>query len=248
MKSGIVFNIQKGCINDGPGIRTTVFLKGCSLNCPWCHNFEAKAFEIENQNGVIVGKSLSVKEVINEVLKDKVFYKNNGGITLSGGEPLMQYDFALAILKQAKRQKLHTAVETSGYIPTKKILKIAKYTDLFLYDIKLTNEKSHKEYVGVENTLILENLKALDNKKAKIVLRCVIVPGVNDNEEHFKGICKVANSLKNVLAIEVLPYHNLGKAKLLNRQNQEFAVPFEEDIEGYIKSIQSHTKIQVKKA
>ena len=254
---GMVFNIQRFCINDGPGIRTTVFFKGCPLTCKWCHNPESQSSEVEMMREAggdeICGTSMVAEEVIAEVLKDKVFYDNSGGgVTISGGEPLMQFNFAYEILKQAKQSGLHTCVETCGYTKIENILKIAEFTDIFLYDWKLTNETLHKEYIGVSNDLIRKNLKAIDSTASKIVLRCPVIPGVNDTEEHFFGIADIANSLKNILAIEIEPYHSLGENKYikLNKAGvaHRFEQPTERQVENWKAQIQNHTKVTVKKA
>ena len=184
--SGEIFNIQKFCVNDGPGIRTTVFFKSCPLHCLWCHNPESQTQEKQimfypdkcsgcgrcrnltiddlefmcfNDAKEICGKTVSSDYVIAEVMKDYEFYKNSGGgITLSGGEPLFQFDFALDILKKAKEHNLHTAIETCGFADSDKIKQIAEYTDLFLFDFKESNPKLHMTYTGVDNILIQKNL------------------------------------------------------------------------------------------
>ncbi len=254
---GIVFNIQKFCTNDGPGIRTTVFLKGCPMRCMWCHNPESHSFECEtvvsDSGNEVFGKPMSANEVIEEVLKDKIFYENSGGgITLSGGEPLSQFEFSYELLSLAKQNGLHTCIETCGFAKTEEILKVAEFTDIFLYDWKLTNNKLHKEYTEAQNTLILKNLQQIDAIGSKIILRCPIIPNVNDTEEHFLGIANVANSLENILVIEIEPYHSLGnnKYKKLGKTEkiQSFQQPTRQQVEEWIAQIQKHTEIIVKKA
>ena len=264
---GTVFNIQRFCVNDGPGIRTTVFLKGCPLSCVWCHNPESQRFEPEilfykdkctgcgrckcvtaadrdfvcfNGAKEICGKTVSANEVTAEVLKDKPFYKNSGGgVTLSGGEPLAQYDFSLELLKKAKENGIHTAIETCGYAEKSKILEIAKYVDLFLFDCKETDPDLHKEYTGVDNKIILDNLKALSDAGSKIILRCPIIPGFNDRAEHFKGISETAEKFIGIEHIEIEPFHPLGESKYsaLGREVADIPVPSGKTVDKWIKQI-----------
>lgn len=252
---GNVFNIQKFCTNDGPGIRTTVFLKGCPMRCMWCHNPESHSFECEtvvsDSGNEVFGKPMSANEVIEEVLKDKIFYENSGGgITLSGGEPLSQFEFSYELLSLAKQNGLHTCIETCGFVKTEELIKISELVDIFLFDWKLTNDTLHQKYTGKSNQLILENLKELDRANKKIVLRCPIIPAVNDTCEHFSGIANLANTLKNIVKIEIEPYHSLGlhKYKKLKKMAKEFSQPSQKEVTEWIEKIKSHTKTEVCKA
>lgn len=275
---GTIFNIQRFCVNDGPGIRTTVFLKGCPLSCVWCHNPESQRFEPEilfykdkctgcgrckcvtaadrdfvcfNGAKEICGKTVSADEVTAEVLKDKPFYENSGGgVTLSGGEPLAQYDFSLELLKKAKENGIHTAIETCGYAEKSKILEIAKYVDLFLFDCKETDQELHKKYTGVDNKIILDNLKALSDAGSKIILRCPIIPGFNDRAEHFKGISEIAGKLSGIEHIEIEPFHPLGKGKYsaLSRKYADIQPPDAETVDNWIEQIKLGTEKEVKRA
>lgn len=298
--NGYIFNIQRFSVNDGPGIRTNVFFKGCPLSCIWCHNPESKnaAREIffnpskctlcgrcmsvcENsahvsKSGVhvfdrskcrscgrctaacptgaleITGEPMSAQDVIREVLKDKIFYDNSGGgITLSGGEPMLQFDFAYEILTLAKESGLNTCMETCGFADAEKYMKIAPLVDLFLYDCKETDDGRHREYTGVSNRLILENLRMLDKLGARTVLRCPVIPTLNDKDEHLEAIADLANSLKNIVEIDVEPYHPLGasKSKLLGKDYplSDLTFPSEELIGEWIAKIQSKTSVTVKR-
>ena len=206
---GTIFNIQRFCTRDGPGIRTTVFLKGCPLRCAWCHNPESQnpAPEIF-ADGTRCGRQVSVSEVLDVVLRDRDFYGDTGGMTLSGGEPLLQKDFALELLRQAKESCLHTAVETCGHVEN--IEAFMPYVDLWLHDIKLIDPALHKQWTGLGNALILKNLRKLSDN---VVIRCPIIEGVNLTPEHLQALQDLDRPL------EFLLYHPLGidKAKNLGR-------------------------------
>jgi pyruvate formate lyase activating enzyme len=162
----------------------------------------------------MIGRDLRPEEILAEVMKDKPFYDNSGGgLTISGGEPAMQGEFLLDLAALLKEQKLHITLETSGFCDFKLFESLLPYVDLFLYDYKETNPDLHRKYTGVPNTLILENLEKLSAAGARIVLRCPIIPSLNDREDHFRGIAAVSVKYRNIEGAELLPYHNLAKSK-----------------------------------
>ena len=300
-KKGTVFNIQRFCVNDGPGIRTTVFLKGCMLNCAWCHNPESKsrkpqlmfyankcigcmeclkacalgahalaeggAHSIDRDRCTacgacaracvgaleICGAEKSVDEVITEVLKDESFYKNSGGgMTLSGGDPFMQHEFSLELLKAAKQNGIHTCIETCGYVSTDILERFVPYVDIFLWDIKESDEQRHVEYTGVSNRQILDNLRYLDRVGASVVLRCPIIPEYNCRDAHLHFIGELAESLDSVIRVDVEPYHPLGSSKSealgIEYPLGEMGFIEKEETERIIATIASRTNKTVKKA
>jgi pyruvate formate lyase activating enzyme len=259
---GIIFDIQKFALHDGPGIRTTVFLKGCPLVCSWCCNPESQLLQPQlaydqtkcknslncvsvcdpkahtssfgnhrfyrekcntcgkcpplcvNNALKVYGYVTTADDILEEVLKDKEYYKNSkGGITLSGGEPLEQITFATEILQKSKTKNLHTCIETSGFADELKIELIAPYTDLFLYDYKLTDDVQLLKYIGVSNKKIINNLLLLGKLKKEVILRCIIIPGINDNQLHFRAIADYSKKLSNISKVELMLYHDYGKYK-----------------------------------
>lgn len=295
---GNVFDLQRNSIHDGPGIRTTVFLKGCPLRCLWCHNPESQkmyselsynpdmcigcgecvplcpnnlhviengrhSFDSKNCAGCFkctencftgalhrVGENKSVAEVFSPIAKDKSYYESSGGgLTISGGEPLAQPDFVSALLKVAKHEGIHTCVETCGYAKMETLQIIAQDTDIFLYDYKETNSTKHKEFTGVSNELIIENLLKLDSLGNHTILRCPIIPGYNDTDEHFMGICNLASKLNNILEINIMPYHPYGAIKGqrvgMVQAMKDVKTPDEETITMWIEKINSNTDTPV---
>lgn len=258
---GRVFDIQRFCLHDGPGIRTTVFLKGCPLRCAWCHNPESwdpvreilytpascigcgacvdacrqKAHVLKAGTHLFdrtlcsrcaactevcptealscCGNEVSVDAVMKTVLRDMDFYREDGGMTVSGGEPFMQSEFLIELLKAAKEQGIHTSVETSGAAQSEKLLSAVPYTDLFLYDFKMISGEECRKYIGVDGKQLEYNLLMLDRAGARIILRCPVIPGVNDNEKHFAYVLSIAEKLKNLRAIHIEPYHQTGTSK-----------------------------------
>jgi len=189
---------------------------------------------------------MSVQEIITIVMKDIRYYEQSGGgMTISGGEPLAQYDFTLELLKTAKENGLHTCIETSGFSPKEKILNCLPYIDLFLFDYKETDENKHKEVIGASNKSILENLTAIDKAGAKILLRCPIIPGQNDRDDHFRAIAETANKMTNITEINIMPYHPMGasKAKRIGRTvpDHDRKFPTDDQITGWLEKIKENT-------
>jgi len=259
---GTIFNIQRFSLQDGPGIRTTVFLKGCPLNCIWCHNPEGKSpgksisfnqklcigcrecsichnglHEFQNNTHIfriaeceacgkcgeacpvkaleLIGKTVTAEEVISEVLRDKEFYQKDGGLTLSGGEPMFQPAFAMEIASLAKNNSLHVCLETSGYCSRESLIQMIPVVDLFLYDYKVSPDLCEK-YTGKNGSMIMENLHQLNENNVKIILRCPIIPGINDNSKHINDIISLANTYHHIIEIHLQPYHAFGLAKYKN--------------------------------
>lgn len=216
MERGLVSNIQHYSLQDGPGIRTTVFLKGCPLRCRWCCNPETQSREPESMNGAPVGRWMSVDEVLREVEKDEVFYRRgNGGMTISGGEPLMQGEFALALLREAKKRHIFTAIETSGQGDLGLLLEMAGLLRTIYMDVKSIDSRKHKLWTGVDNIFILRNITSVANleNRGRLILRTPVIPGFNDTEEDIDGICRFVKTLPADVKYELLPYHRLGRDK-----------------------------------
>lgn len=223
---GVIFDIKRFAVHDGPGIRITVFLKGCPLSCWWCHNPESispvpqKVLKQIKLNGKIfteeetVGSEVSVSEVMELIAKEQVVMEESGGgVTFSGGEPLLQPDFLLELLKACKNENLHTAVDTSGLAKQDDFEKIVAFTDLFLFDLKLMDAELHKKYTGGSNQKILKNLKFISERNKTIRIRIPVVKGVNDSEENIGQTISFLKPLKGIEQVDLLPYHHIGKSK-----------------------------------
>lgn len=223
--SGRIFDIQRYSVHDGKGIRTIVFLKGCVLRCKWCCNPESQSYAIEKMKTAagekVVGRDVTAGEVMETVAKDRGYYRRTGGgLTLSGGECLLQPEFARALLSLAKDEGFSTAIESMACAPWETIESILPYLDTYLMDIKHTNPEKHKQFTGKDNLLMMENArKVAESGKTELVIRVPVVPTFNATEEEIEGIAAFADSLPGVKKMHLLPYHRLGQDKYdgLNR-------------------------------
>jgi len=289
MQTGEIFDIKKFAIHDGPGIRTTVFFKGCPLACWWCHNPESlstapqRLYRRERcigcreclavcPNGAIrefeghlqwtaadcaycrscatacpaeavdfIGKTMTVDEVVTAIAKDALFYdQSKGGVTISGGEPLMQPSFLIQLLDACGEQGFHRTVDTSGHADTQTLLETALRTDLFLYDLKHMDPEKHYRYTGVSNDRILNNLKKLSHRGARIIIRLPVIPGINADEENIERTGALAASLSGVIGIHILPYHCAAEAKYRNLDLKNKASDIQRPSEDVIASVARH--------
>ena len=226
---GIIFNIKHYALHDGPGIRTTVFLKGCPLNCWWCHNPEGQNIEPErfwkdkSSQTEIIGREVTVDEVIAEVKKDRIFYdESGGGVTFSGGEPLMQPYFLENLLVTSQTLEISTSLDTCGYASWEILTKIKDKVDLFLYDLKMIDDKKHQKYTGVSILPILSNLKKLDSEGKNIIIRFPVITGITETEENINQLVEWITKLEFTKEVNLLPFHKIGFNKYikLNRENK----------------------------
>lgn len=217
--TGRIFDVQRYSIHDGPGIRTILFLKGCILRCRWCCNPESQEFAIQKMivqgEEKIIGRDVTVEEMLQVVEKDRAYYyRSGGGMTLSGGECLCQPEFARDLLRGAKERGIHTAIESMAGMPWENIQMVLPYLDLYLMDIKHTNPEKHKAFTGRSNERMLENArKTALSGMTRLVIRVPVIPGFNNTVEEIQGIARFAATLPGVDKIHLLPYHRLGQDK-----------------------------------
>ncbi len=232
----LIFDIQRNSIVDGPGIRTTVFFKGCNLRCAWCHNPESQSREPELLNGNICGRKMTADEILKEILKDKAFYAaSGGGVTFSGGECMLYPEKLRKILILCRKNGIHTAIDTAGLVSWESFLRVIPYTDMILYDIKCADDALHKKFTGASNRVIIQNLRRLSAKfQGELVIRVPVIGGFNDSEAEMKKISKLISGIK-YSRIELLPYHKLGEDKYhaLGREVISFTLPDDNKIKSF---------------
>ena len=223
---GIIFDIKRFAVHDGPGIRQTIFLKGCPLRCWWCNNPESqdpgiekafKTYKLEDETyseEVEIGRIMTVSDVMKEIRKDILYFDgSDGGVTISGGEPLYQPDFTYALLSQCKDEGIHTALDTCGYADDETFIKIANKADLLLYDIKLMDDDLHEKFTGVSNVNILNNLNHAIELGTRIFIRIPLIPSITDTEKNITEIWEFLSELKGIDEIDLMPFHDFAKGK-----------------------------------
>jgi pyruvate formate lyase activating enzyme len=204
-----VLRIEKSSLHDGDGLRTVVFLKGCSLHCSWCSTPESQSPVIEQG----YGKIMTSEQVMQEVTKDEVFFfHSGGGLTVSGGEPLLQADFVAELLQESHHRSINTAMESSMCLHFDEVIKVLPHLDTLFADIKHMDANKHKDYCGKDNTMILDNIRraAAWKSSLKLIARVPLIPGVNDDDENMRSLGEFCASLQHLDGVELLPYHRLG--------------------------------------
>ena len=294
MQQALIFDIKRYAINDGPGIRITIFLKGCPLSCDWCHNPESQSSGVQKMytgskcigcgecvkaceqqactltpNGIVTdpdacilcgkcaevcptkatemsGEPLTVEEIMAKIEKERAFFQqSNGGVTFSGGEPLMHSDFLIKLLDVCGEKGIHRVVDTTGFAKSSTLLEVAKRTDHFLYDLKMMDDIKHKKYTGVSNKKILENLKILAETGASINIRIPLIKGVNDDDENIEQTAAFVKSLAGEKkSVNLLPYHNIASAKYkkldMEFSDKEMSEPSVEIQKQIVRKFEAH--------
>ena len=223
---GIIFDIKRFAVHDGPGIRTTVFLKGCPLKCVWCHNPEGinplpePMQTVQHVDGgaverqVMCGRELSADDLMNEILSDHAFFEQSGGgVTFSGGEPAMQYGFLIEVIMKCRRQALHVCLDTSGHFSYDYIQSLITSVNLFLYDLKIMDNDKHARFTGSGNQVILNNLTSLHDSCAEVIIRFPLIPGINDDDDNLYAMIEYLRLLPRFRRVDILPYHDFGQSK-----------------------------------
>ena len=291
---GMITDILPFSVNDGPGIRTTVFFKGCPLRCAWCHNPETWQkqpqcmvnaslcvhcgrcaicpFGARDESGNwndahcrdcgrcatvcpagatrLCGREVSIADVLEKVLPDRPFFRTRGGVTLSGGEPMAQPAFALALARALAEHEIRVLVETCGYAPYEAYEQMLPFVDGFLFDWKETNPEKHRRFTGVDNARIRETLSRLSAAKTNLTLRCPIIPGYNDTQEHFEGIGQLTHALPGIRQVDMLPYHALGNSKRaqLGKPPDQIALPTPQQISAWREALSTLCAVTVRRA
>ena len=293
MVDGVLFDVKRYALHDGPGIRTTVFFKGCPLRCLWCHNPEGQSPFLElmvrpsrclsdchlclercpeaaiSKSGhflrldrrkcqtcgdcaeacpaealLLAGRKLTVPQAAAEIFKDEAFHRQSGGgVTFSGGEPLMQASFLEGLLEECRRRDIHSALDTSGHVPWPTLESVRSKVDLFLYDLKMMDVEKHRELTGVTNLVILENLKRLVQEGSRVIVRLPLVKGLNDGRDHIEAAGEYLRGLNGVERVDLLSYHALGRSKYERLDRPQpgpgFEAPSPRDMEGIKARIQA---------
>ncbi|MGM0165931.1 pyruvate formate lyase activating enzyme [Enterococcus sp. AZ135] len=219
MDQGLVFNIQRYSVHDGGGIRTLIFLKGCPLRCPWCSNPESRkkvepALWKKNGKTEQIGEWRSIDELLDEVLKDEIFYRTSGGgVTLSGGEVLMQAEFASALLKELKKLGTHTAIETTGCFPVGRLKKLTPYVDQVLFDLKIMDRSEAKKVIGLDPETVRENFDyLLGQNQIQVIPRIPLIPEYTTNKKNSQQLIRFLTE-REITEVHLLPFHQYGSSK-----------------------------------
>ena len=248
---GTVFDLKQFAIHDGPGIRTTVFFKGCPLDCTWCHNPESRSCHSEtilsgeSKRPRTIGCTVTVDTLLDQIRRDEIFYEQSGGgITCSGGEPLMQPAFLAALVHRCRLLGIHTAVDTCGYAPWEAIESILPHADLWLYDLKPMEDPAHREHTGVSNALIHANLLRLHEAGATVMIRLPLIPGITDTRDNLDGVAGFLAPLPRFRSIALLPYNKLGADKArrfhIDRPDQDWSPQSEQALDAIARRFADH--------
>jgi len=231
-----IFDIKRFAVHDGPGIRTTVFLKGCPLRCAWCHNPESQERELKSVDisrkvdgrsvpgKKVYGERMEVDQLVEKLLRDMPFYEESeGGVTFSGGEPLMQHEGLLQLLEACHTHGLHTCVDTSGYASWEQFEKILPFTDLFLFDLKNMDPELHMKYTGVDNEIILNNAEKLLENGSRLIFRIPVIPGINTSESEVSAFIRfLKERAEKMTEVHLLPYHRIAGNKYRRLHKKQF--------------------------